>query len=586
MKINLIFKLILPILLFILISVESAPRVFTYNEIIPKKTTPRIFNLINYRDDSTLVIRIVYKDPTAAPDPTKALLEEKLSLRILFQNGTVNAIDLDLQIPSVNYVLTQLPVIGAVDPMRIYSVSRSHILLTYINTTNATDFTTYEDWGVLIDLNGNIISKRKFGDSYIYNGVWDPSRIGSVTPNINEDKGWLWTNFIRNTFDLSFKQFRMDSVKNEIVELSEGNTPIATDISGAIFRTIATVDEDYAIILANTTKPDDNPDPLKIRGQMFIFNIGYNTTDVSTPKFLYQIPLNNIVFNNMKCDIDFIEVGHSCILTLNQTITSNTTPPQAPTSKLYYIRVSFLSSGSVSGLDPIDRVIPTDNLITSSWNIRSLPYGGFLIDTRTINATGTYAVGYLYDDVKKASSPWDFGENIQVNAFGRSALLPNNTVVLTQQELPGTWSLLVSDMPKFSTLPDNGYSNLHVQSTIPPIGTVITPTSDRSTDSLNQVSITYSDKVELSEGAISVYLVQDGGNNVLRQYAPGTNTKYCNITSDSLTVTFNIIPSTFSQQSSNYYIKVDNNFVRDKKNSRTTLGYPRKHLENFNRITR
>ncbi|CAJ0639048.1 9132_t:CDS:2 [Entrophospora sp. SA101] len=552
MKINLIFKLILPILLFILISVESAPRVFTYNEIIPKKSTPRIFDLINYRDDSTLVIRIVYKDPTAAADPTKAYLEEKLSLRVLFQNGTVNAIDLDLQIPSMNYALAQLP-IGVISPIKLFSISRTRILVTYINTTNATDVTTYEDWGMVIDLNGNIISKRKFGDSYINNGVWNPSLIGSVTPNINGDKGWLWTSFIRNTFSLSFKQFNI--VTNEIVELSEGKTPIASDISGAIFRSIATAEEDYAIILANTTKPDNNPDPLKIRGQMFIFNIEYNTTDVSTPKFLYQIPLDNIIFNNMKCDIDYIEVGHSCILTLNQTITSTTTPPQAPTSKLYYIRVSFLSSGSVSGLDPIDRVIPADGLNTVSWNIRSLPYGGFLIDTRTINATGSYAIGYLYDDVKKASSPWDFGQAIQVNAFGRSALLANNSVVLTQPELP-----------------DNGYYNLHVQSTVPPIGTVITPTSDRSTNNLNQVSITYSDEVELSEGAISVYLVQDGGNNVLRQKVFGTNTKYCNITSNALTVTFNIISSTFSQQSSNYYIKVDNNFVRDKKTQEPLLG--------------
>nr|CAG8451181.1 13626_t:CDS:2 [Entrophospora candida]CAG8485331.1 4221_t:CDS:2 [Entrophospora candida] len=569
MKINLIFKLILPILLFILISVESAPRIFTYNEIIPKKSTPRIFDLINYRDDSTLVIRIVYKDPTAAPDPTKAYVEEKLSLRVLFQNGTVNAIDLDLQIPSMNYALYQLP-IGVISPIKLFSISRTRILVTYINTTNATDVTTYEEWGMVIDLNGNIISKRKFGDSYIYNGVWNPSRIGSVTPNINENKGWLWTGFIRNTLGISFKQFTI--VTNEIVELTEGKTPIASDISGAIFKSIPTVGEDYAIILANTTQPDNNPDPLKIRGQMFIFNIGYNTTDVSTPKFLYQIPLDNIIFSNMKCDIDYIEVGHSCILTLNQTIASTTTPPQAPTSKLYYIRVSFLSSGSVSGLDPIDRVIPADDVNTVSWNIRSLPYGGFLIDTRTVNVTGTYAFGYLYDDVKKASSPWDFGQAIQVNAFGRSTLLANNTVVLTQPELPGTWSLLVSEMPKFSALPDNGYSNLHVQSTVPPIGTVITPTSDRSTDNLNQVSITYSDEVELSEGAISVYLVQDGGNNVLRQKVFGTNTKYCNITSNSLSVTFNIISSTFSQQSSNYYIKVDNNFVRDKKTQEPLLG--------------
>src|SRR6266516_1388207 len=98
MKINLIFKLFLLIILSIITSVESS--IYVYNE---TQAAPRIWSSISYRSDSTLVLKIIHRIPSN--DTTKVYLQEKLSLRILFQNGTVNSLDLDLQIPPINYIL-------------------------------------------------------------------------------------------------------------------------------------------------------------------------------------------------------------------------------------------------------------------------------------------------------------------------------------------------------------------------------------------------------------------------------------------------------------------------------------------------
>ena len=50
-------------------------------------------------------------------------------------------------------------------------------------------------------------SKQKFGDSYIFNNVWYPQ--SNIVPNVNDDKGWLFVNAIRDSYNTNLKQFQM-----------------------------------------------------------------------------------------------------------------------------------------------------------------------------------------------------------------------------------------------------------------------------------------------------------------------------------------------------------------------------------------
>src|SRR5437763_16895187 len=81
---------------------------------------------------------------------------------------------------------------------------------------------------------------------------------------------------------------------------------------------------------------------------------------------LYIIPGSNVVrVVGLNCDIAYIGTGQTCILTLNST--SNIS------QNIYYIKVDFLSSGTVYNVQPI----PISGF--NQYIIRALPFGGYFL---------------------------------------------------------------------------------------------------------------------------------------------------------------------------------------------------------------
>jgi hypothetical protein len=126
-------------------------------------------------------------------------------------------------------------------------------------------------------------------------------------------------------------------------------------------------------------------------------------------------------------------------------------------------------------------------------------------------------------------------------------------------ETNNSWQFQVIDLPKFAT--DEGYSNTNVNATYPPVNSSIN-------SNIPKISIDFYKPVELSEGELSIYQVI-GDQNFLRQSTPAV---LCSIENNGKTVSADVLESTFSVSKGNYFIKVDNNFVRDRSYKEPLLG--------------
>ncbi|RHZ80956.1 hypothetical protein Glove_130g40 [Diversispora epigaea] len=517
----------------------SVSGIFAYNETNQFDTPPQIWQYGKYLD-GTVVIRIINRNPNKIQISGEVWVRPELSLRIIHPNGTVSEINKNLEIQEFNWHITTSPDGDYLDPISIFALQKGFLLIRYFNASNSDDINTYEEWGRIIDWNGNLYDEVNFGGAYIKNGIWYPSATTIVT-NVDPEKGFLRIVGMNVTY-VEWQQYMIDYSFN-LKNLSEGNITLSQSETSTVFNTIATVDEGYSIIFGNSNSTNSN----SLLSTVYDLKIGYNETQFSAPKLLYQS--FNITLSNLFCGISSTGIGKVCILDIVQ---SNVTS---------YVKLNFLSSGVVTKITSIPE-LPSS--FTTGWSVESIPYGGYLFYSYILNATNhTNAYGYYFNESAKNFIEWDFSEPLVVNLRGILLILPNNTMLISQIENLNTWSFLTTDIPNYSGNLDKGYSNLLVNSTSPSINTNISNIST-STD-MGNITITYYEPVELSDGNIWIYRIDDGiDNNVTRQFVNGNNNEFCSISDNGLTVTVKVIRSTFDYPNSQFYVKVDNNFVRSK----------------------
>ncbi|CAG8814881.1 10639_t:CDS:1, partial [Gigaspora rosea] len=127
---------------------------FTYQEKKSSSVIPRIWKTLVY-DDGTILVRIIRRDADNSGG-NRVCLQQVLSLRIIYPNGTVSEVDIDLNIQSFNFCLiVATPMF--LEPLRLYPLQTGYLLLSYFNATNVNDFSTYEEWIMLINWNGTIL---------------------------------------------------------------------------------------------------------------------------------------------------------------------------------------------------------------------------------------------------------------------------------------------------------------------------------------------------------------------------------------------------------------------------------------------
>ncbi|RHZ82557.1 hypothetical protein Glove_109g34 [Diversispora epigaea] len=551
-SLNLTILLIAWLTIFSLTSLVSGFGTFTHNETIPFKTRPWIWQYGKYFD-RTVVLRIFNLNPNKTQAVGQAWIRPVLSLRIIHPNGTVNEIDKDLEIPEFNWHITTSPSGNVLDPINIYALQKGYVLVSYFNASNPDDITTYEEYGRIIDFNGNLYDEVYFGRAYIKESIWYPSATTIVT-NVDPEKGFIRISGMNASY-IEWQQYAIDDSFNLKI-LYKGNITLPQKNGTiAVFNTIATVDEGYSIIMGNSTNSTNSGhnNPLEIRAAVYALTKRYNDNQFGAPKMIYQLPLDNITISSIATGISSTGIGQVCILSITQNNVD------------YYVKLNFLSSGSITEIIPLNITVPDlPQNATSGWSIESIPYGGYVYYSSFLNAENrTNVYGYYFNEIENSFEKWDFPEPSVINARGILIILPNNTMLLAPMETLNTWSFNTTDIPKFIGL-DNGYLNFQVNNTNPSINANIST-------STKKITITYREPVELSDGNITIYQVDDSGNNIIRQFFMGSNS-FCSISDNGLTVTVNVIKSAFSNPNSQFYVKVDNNFARSKAFRESLMG--------------
>ncbi|CAG8631460.1 9622_t:CDS:2, partial [Dentiscutata heterogama] len=113
----------------------------------------------------------------------------------------------------------------------------------------------------------------------------------------------------------------------------------------------------------------------------------------------------------------------------------------------------------------------------------------------------------------------------------------------------------------------NGYGNLHVSAAYP----------QRNTTGLalnsNNISITYRDPIELSNGNLYIYQQINDQKRILRQIISAdacSIDKGCTVSGN--TIALQVLDCTFNNPSAQYYIEVDNSFIRSSEYKEPILG--------------
>ncbi|CAG8636833.1 3436_t:CDS:2 [Dentiscutata erythropus] len=537
--------------------------------------TPRVLDIKQYNDGTgAIIVQIIRKNASMTPPTGFVCVESLLSLRIIHQNGSVTEIDVDLGLQYINYCFGGDT---SVRPIRPYPLYNEHILVTYTNATDENNVSTYSEWGMIINWSGNVLSSIRFGQSYVNpdTNVWGLNKA-AIRINIDPKQGFLRLSQITRQANSEWQQYAVDA--NGQISL------LSRDILqeyGNISTSIATTDGGYAIVYANSTNNINiSDDPFMARAGMYAIFLARNQPNTGIPYALYQSSLPNLNTTVVRCSVDYTGIGHICTLTIARA-TTNFTNANATDSLItplfspFYIKVRFLSSGSVISLSTIQKLNPDPNII--EYSVDSLVYGGYVLTTyRPTTPTTLGFFLYLFNELDQQVT-WELPEPQSTNFAGIHYVLSNNTLLLAQLETPTSWSLLVNDLPRF--VGNQGKNNLicyHVNSSDPGINSTIS-------SNISSISITFYDQVDLSEGNITIYQIIDSDNAIVRQVVSGNNNQYCTLSSDGKSVIINVIPSAFNSPGQQYYVQIDNNFVRSRSFKEPLLGIQPPPLENFTR---
>src|ERR1044071_1521887 len=99
----------------------------------------------------------------------------------------------------------------------------------------------------------------------------------------------------------------------------------------------------YEIIYTNSTDSNGTlSDPFSTKGIYAIF-LEYNQVNDHEPSTLYQSTMPGSEFTDLDCDVSYVGVGQTCIVTGRFAAT-----------KSLYLKVDFLTSGFVHNVENLD----------------------------------------------------------------------------------------------------------------------------------------------------------------------------------------------------------------------------------------
>ncbi|CAG8477040.1 11747_t:CDS:10, partial [Cetraspora pellucida] len=546
---------------------------------------PRIIDIRHYEDVwGTAVVRVARENYIVG---NNRCYERRLSLRVIQEDGTVKPIDvvdttLMQEIQEINYCWVNYYTIQK-NPIQVYPLFEKYILITYTHATNTSDTTTFVDKGAVIDWNGTYISTLDFGPPFLIQGNWIPSSY--IVNNITPKKGFLYFSAVNGTGYFGWRQYKhIGGGKFSLIQSDNITNAPLTGFQATVF---ATLNGRYAIVYANTTIRNVNSTnpiiaPFSANAGIYAIMLNYNQEKTPRQVILYEIPIQNLKFTSISCSIDHVFIGHSCIATAvpnvtTTVVTTTVTPVGAPptvlsvtttisapsttttTQNSFYVKIRFLSPGSVMSLDPIYSKFNNSLPI-----IKTLPLGGYALITRQYTVKSFSFSFDLYNEYDQQSNYSFPLKSIVGNMYGAYDILNNNKMLVVLNETITSWSFLLIDLPPQYN--ENGYRNLRVNTTSPKIGF--------STLEVNTpwISITYHDPIALNDG--NLYIYQNlGGNSILRLKVNARTCTQCSVSGKVITI--DVLTCTFNAPRGSYYIEVDNDFIKNSEYNEPIMGiYP------------
>ncbi|CAG8802529.1 18122_t:CDS:2, partial [Gigaspora rosea] len=330
---------------------------------------------------------------------------------------------------------------------------------------------------------------------------------------------------------------------NGIFSLLQSDTVhVLLDPTSFQITVLATLSGGYAIVYANTTSRSTTPNTLSdqftANAGLYAIILDYNQTNTSQSIILHEMPTPNIDirFNSLHCSFDYVYVGHTCILAgmsinrtnINVAPTTNATVaiPVTITSTPFYLKVRFLSTGSVLKLDPVFNIT-----LNSVEDIRNLPLGGYALTSQTHYLQVVNFTFDLYYENNQLFN-YDFPiKPITSNLVGAFDILQNNTMLVALNETSLSWRLLSIDLPRIAPYVDGGYGNLHVNITY--------PQKDFNNLALNTegISITFNYRISFSysNAILSIYQ-KINQTDILRQSIDSRTCSKCTASGNIITL--------------------------------------------------
>ncbi len=196
------------------------------------------------------------------------------------------------------------------------------------------------------------------------------------------------------------------------------------------------VDESYAIVYAESKNSNATlQSPFVSQGGIYAIFLEYGKVAERKPVVLYTTSISGLKFTNIDCDIAYVGVGQTCIITgifTNRVTIDN-----------FYLKIDFLSSGTVYNIEPYNAIS-----IVDEYKIESLRYGGYLFSKQGSNDSKTTLM-YGYITNGSVIYSWDLPNPIVTNYDGVWNVLNNNTFVYAPPEGTQNWSLISTDLFKF-----------------------------------------------------------------------------------------------------------------------------------------
>ncbi|GES92229.1 hypothetical protein GLOIN_2v1869233 [Rhizophagus clarus] len=537
------------IIIFTTLSVKS--NFITYTE---RETTEfDIGGILSY-EDNTIVLQIVRNLSGGNCSETN------ISLRVIYPNGTITPIDLSMEelgIQPLNFCT-----VDGFSPITLYALDTKEgnfILVTYTEAADVNNPFTYDDYVMLIDLNGKIYSKTSMGPSLVdptNNNTWAPGQ-STITPNVNDEQEFLYFTLLSSSYnDAVFIYCNLTQwIINEDGTLS--NTTEAMVLPFQLLPSIiSTVDGDYMFIYPNSlSSSNTSQDHFSSQAGLYAVYWEYRSNIARAPVILYEIStITEFNITELDCVVSYSEVGQICLVTMQPNSTN-------PNSTPVYIIINFVSGGSVFSAKHIDATLPKiigiAEIDDPQFLILPLPFGGYFYSvnqqTNISDDNSPYDIwGFVLDDNGNFIQ-WNLSNPVQSDSNALPQVLTNNTLIIVQPIVGQYWSLITTDLYKFHE--DNSYHNIFINTTNPTIGQNIIANETYF------LTITYTVPVVLSNGTFTIFQNNGSSNpGIVRQIINGlNNNEYATINNDTVSVT--IIESTFNNPGSTYYVTIENNFV-------------------------